>query len=42
VKDMFYYNKWEFKEDDSFKKARNRLHKGFKYGKKKEKIINKR
>lgn len=29
--DMFYYKEWEFKNDDSFRKARARLAKGFSY-----------
>lgn len=30
-KDMFYYNEWEFKNDESFRNARARLAKGFSY-----------
>ncbi len=29
--DMFYYTEWEFKDDKSFKKARQRLAKGYSY-----------
>jgi hypothetical protein len=29
--DMFYYNEWEFKNDESFKNARQRLSRGFNY-----------
>ena len=29
--DMFYYKEWEFKDDESFKNARQRLAKGFSY-----------
>jgi len=29
--DMFYYKEWEFKNDESFKNARQRLAKGFSY-----------